>query len=53
MESMMQHDVRISIAKHPVLKLFDPAKLAVLQTDASSAGMGMYLLQDGHPVAVL
>ena len=40
-----------SIAKHPVLKFFDPAKLAVLQPDASSAGMDACLLQDGHPVA--
>ena len=40
-----QHDaayqlLKSSIAKHPVLKFFDPAKLAFLQTDASSAGLG-------------
>ena len=33
-----------------MLKFFDPAKLAVLHTDASSAGLGTCLLQEGHPV---
>ena len=43
--------IKSSIAKRTVLKFFDLAKLAVLQTDASSAGLGVCLLQDGHPVA--
>ena len=34
-----------------MLKFFDPAKLAVLQTDASSAGLDTCLLHEGHPVA--
>ena len=43
--------LKCSIAKRPVLKFFDPTKLAVLQTDASSAGLYACLLQDGHPIA--
>ena len=39
------------IASAPVLRFFDPAVSAVIQTDASSGGLGSCLLQNGQPVA--
>lgn len=35
----------------PVLKYFDPKKSVVIHTDASKGGLGVFLLQDGHPIA--
>lgn len=34
----------------PVLAYFDPRKPVIIQADASQAGVGACLLQDGHPV---
>ena len=42
--------VKSSIAKRLVLKFFDAATFAVLQTDASSAELSTCLLQEGHSV---
>ena len=35
----------------PVLRYFDEAKETVVQCDASQSGLGVCLLQEGHPVA--
>lgn len=39
------------IASTPVLRFFDISKPAVIQTDASSMGLGSCLLQEGRPIA--
>ena len=39
------------ICSAPVLKLFDVHKKVLIDTDASTDGLGAYLLQEGHPVA--
>ncbi len=43
--------VKQLIASAPVLRFFDPAKPVLIQTDASSTGLGSCLLQDEQPVA--
>jgi hypothetical protein len=43
--------VKDLIASAPVLRFFDPSVSAVIQTDASSGGLGSCLLQNGQPVA--
>jgi len=50
------HDVAFKcvkdlIASAPALRFFYPSTSAVIQTDASSGGLGSCLLQDGRPVA--
>ena len=44
-------NIKDSIAQAETLKYFNPAKECTLQTDASSAGLGAVLMQDGEPVA--
>ena len=44
-------NIKDSIAQAATLKYFNPAKECTLQTDASSAGLGAVLMQDGEPVA--
>ena len=39
------------LATDPILKYYDVTKPVVLQTDASSKGLGAVLLQDGCPIA--
>jgi len=50
-----QHDqafnnIKQAVASASVLQYFDPSKPVVIQTDASSTGLGSCLLQDGKPV---
>jgi len=49
-QSAFDHLKRLVVAS-PVLRYFNPSKPAVIQTDASSTGLGSCLLQDGAPVA--
>ena len=42
--------IKQEIIHAPVLKYYDPKKLTVLQTIASIKGLGVCLLQCGHPV---
>jgi hypothetical protein len=39
------------VSTAPVLRFFNPSLPAIIQTDASSTGLGSCLMQDGHPVA--
>ena len=39
------------VSTAPVLRFFNPSSPAIIQTDASSTGLGSCLMQDGHPVA--
>jgi hypothetical protein len=45
------HNLKQLVASAPVLRYFDPSLPVVIQTDASSKGLGSCLLQDGHPIA--
>lgn len=44
-------DIKAAIVRAPVLKYFDERKEVIIQTDASSTGLGAVLLQDEQPVA--
>jgi RNase H-like domain found in reverse transcriptase/Reverse transcriptase (RNA-dependent DNA polymerase)/Integrase zinc binding domain/Retroviral aspartyl protease len=44
-------DIKKAVSSTPVLRYFDPTIPAVIQTDASSTGLGSVLLQDDQPVA--
>jgi len=44
-------EVKKMLTQAPVLKYFDPSKQTTLQCDASKDGLGVCLLQEGHPVA--
>lgn len=43
-------EVKKALCEGPVLKIFDGTKPVQLATDASNAGLGAVLLQDGKPV---
>jgi hypothetical protein len=43
--------VKELVSTAPVLRFFNPSSPAIIQTDASSTGLGSCLMQDGHPVA--
>ena len=43
--------VKNAVSNTPVLRFFDPSVPAVVQTDASSTGLGAVLLQNDQPVA--
>ena len=45
------YEVKKLLSSSPVLRYFDEAKQTVLQCDASKSGLGVCLLQEGHPVA--
>ena len=42
--------IKKEIIQAPILKYYDPKKGIILQTDASSKGLGVCLLQDAHPI---
>lgn len=44
-------DLKQSITTAPVLAIFDPNKLVVVQTDSSKDGLGSVLIQEGKAVA--
>ena len=44
------NNIKREIVQAPILKYYDLKKETVLQTDASIKGLGICLLQDGHPV---
>ena len=43
--------VKTLILQSPILRYFDPTKQLVIQTDASSSGLGSCLMQEGQPIA--
>ena len=44
------NNIKQAVASAPVLQYFDPSKPVVIQTDASSTGLGSCLMQDGKPI---
>lgn len=42
--------IKQQIAGTPVLAHYDPSKQLIVQTDASSKGLGSCLMQDNHPI---
>jgi hypothetical protein len=53
-----EHDAALeklkrAISSSPVLRVYDAAKPSIIQTDASSYGLGACLLQDNFPVAFM
>jgi len=51
-----QHENALQVIKKLIseaatLKYYDPSKVLMIQTDASSTGLGSCLLQDGQPIA--
>lgn len=43
-------EIKDILSSVPVLRYFDTAKQTVLQCDASEAGLGACILQEGHPI---
>ena len=44
-------EIRRLLSSSPILRYFDEGKPTILQCDASQSGLGVSLLQEGHPVA--
>jgi hypothetical protein len=49
-QSAFEH-LKQLVVESPVLRYFDTSKPAVIQTDASSTGIGSCLMQDNQPIA--
>lgn len=45
------HLIKQLISEAATLKYYDPNKVLMIQTDASSTGLGSCLMQDGQPIA--